>query len=111
MKAIQAPVEDVVGQKFYVGCGEEITVEDLAVMCRDAASGGVPIEYVGYRPGEEEQREAFSADKASKVLGYRARVTAAEAIRLTAEWVRGLPESFQGKWSCPSRLHIRSPHR
>ena len=83
--AIQAPAEEVVGQKFYVGRGEEITVEDLAFLCRDAAGANVPIEYAGYRPGEEGQREAFSTAKARKVLGHRARVSAAEAIALTAE--------------------------
>ena len=96
VRAIQAPQEEVVGQKFYVGCGGEITVEDLAVMCREATGTGVPIEYVGYRPGEEGQREAFSTDKARRVLGYRARVPAAEAIRLTADWVRTLVETPPG---------------
>ena len=81
VKAIQAPAEDVVGHKFYVGRGEEITVEDLAVMCRDAAGVNVPIEYASYRPGEEGQREAFSTEKAQRTLGYGARVSAAEAIR------------------------------
>ena len=47
VRAIHAPAEEVVGQKFYVGRGEEIAVEDLAVMCRDAAGAGVTIEYVG----------------------------------------------------------------
>ena len=69
--AIQAPAEKVVGQKFYVGYGEEITVEDLAGMCREAAGVAVPIDYTGYRPGEEGQREAFSTEKARKGIGLR----------------------------------------
>jgi nucleoside-diphosphate-sugar epimerase len=47
VRSIHAPAEEVVVQKFYVGRGEEIAVEDLAVMCRDAAGAGVTIEYVG----------------------------------------------------------------
>ena len=88
--AIDAPAEEVVGQKFYVGCGEERSIEELAVLCREAAGAAVPIEYVGYRPGEEGQREAFSTEKARRVLGYCPRTTPAEAISLTAGWVRGL---------------------
>ena len=51
--AIQAPVEKVVGHKFYVGNGQERTIEELARICRDASGNTVPIEHVGYRPGEE----------------------------------------------------------
>ena len=104
MKAIQAPAEDVVGQKFYIGYGEEITVKDLAFMCRDAAGTGVPIEYVDYRPGEEGQREALTTGKARKVLGYSVRVPAAEAIRLTAEWARTLINAGPGEAQPPVLL-------
>ena len=104
VKAILAPPEDVVGQKFYVGCGEEITVEDLTFMCRDAAGTGVPIKYVDYRPGEEGQREAFTTGKARKVLGYSARVPAAGAIRLTADWVWTLIEAGPGETEEPVLL-------
>ena len=88
--AIQAPVGAVVGQKFFVGSGEEHSVDDLARLCRDTVGNDVPIEYVGYRPGEEGQREAFSIEKAGRVLGYTPKVSPKEAIALTAEWVRTL---------------------
>ena len=88
--AIQAPADLVVGQKFYVGYGEERTIDDLASLCREAVGSAVPIEYVGYRPGEEGQREAFSTEKARKTLGYLPRVSPTEAIALTADWVRSL---------------------
>ena len=88
--AIQAPVEKVAGQKFFIGSGQEYTVEDLAVICREVAEHCVPIQYTGYRPGEEGHREAFSAEKARKALGYTPQVTTREAIALTAEWVRSL---------------------
>ncbi len=88
--AIQAPVEEVVGQKFLVGSGQEHSIDDLARFCRDSAGNDVPIEYVGYRPGEEGHREAFSVEKAQRVLGYTPQVSPREAIGLTAEWVRTL---------------------
>ena len=88
--AIRAPDDKVVGQKFYVGYGEEHSIEELAEMCQAIADIHVPIEYTDYRPGEEGQREAFSTEKAKRVLGYTPKVPPREAIALTAEWVRGL---------------------
>ena len=91
--AIQASTATVVGHKFFVGSGEEYTVVDLAKICRDVAGTGVSIEHVGYRPGEDGQREAYSAEKARRVLGYSSKVGTEEAIALTAEWVRELADS------------------
>ena len=73
------------------------TIDDLASLCREAAGSAVPIEYVGYRPGEEGQREAFSTAKARKTLGYAPRVSPTEAITLTADWVRSLGQSAPGE--------------
>ena len=90
---VQAPVKEVVGQKFYVGYGEERSVEELAGMCLEAAGATVAIEYVGYRPGEEGQRAAFSNQRARRVLGYTPKTAANAAIALTADWVRGQLQS------------------
>ena len=90
--AIEAPAEQVVGHKFYVGYGEEHSVEELAFMCREIAGSDVSIEYADYRPGEEGQREAFSTEKARRVLGYRPKFPARQSISLTAEWMaKALP--------------------
>ena len=88
--AIQAPVDKVVGQKFFVSTGQEHSIDDLARICRDAIGVNVPIEHVGYRPGEEGHREAFSVQKAQRVLGYSPEVSPMEGIKITAEWVRDL---------------------
>ena len=87
---IQAPVETVAGQKFFVGSGQEHSIDDLAKICRDVIGANIPIEYTDYRPGEEGQREAFSLDKAKRVLDYTPEVSPREGIRLTAGWVRTL---------------------
>ena len=90
--AIEAPAEQVVGHKFYVGYGEEHSVEELAFMCREIAGSDVSIEYADYRPGEEGQREAFSTEKARRMLGYRPKFPARQSISLTAEWMaKALP--------------------
>ena len=93
MRAVQAPADVVVGEKFFVGNGEERTVAELAEWCLEASGVDVPIEYVDYRPGEEGQREAFSNDKAKRALGHSPEVSAREAVRLTADWVRTLVEA------------------
>ena len=85
--AIEAPAEQVVGQKFYVGYGEEHTIEELALMCRAITESDVSVEYADYRPGEEGQREAFSAEKARRVLGYSPQFPPGQAISLTAGWM------------------------
>ena len=90
MLAIEAPAERVVGQKLYVGFGEEHTIEELAWMCRAVTGSGVPVEYTAYRPGEEGQREAFSTEKARQVLGYHPVFPPMESISLTAQWVGSL---------------------
>jgi len=93
VRAIQAPEGVVVGEKFFVGNGEERTVAELAEWCLEASGADVPIEYVGYRPGEEGQREAFSTEKARRALNHAPQVSAKEAVRLTADWVRTLAQA------------------
>ena len=88
--AIEALAETVVGQKFFVGSGRERSIDDLARACRDAIGNDVPIVYAGHRPGEEGHREAFSVEKARRVLGFTPEFSTGEAITLTAEWVRTL---------------------
>ena len=78
------------GQKFFVGSGQECSIDDLAQLCRAAIGTNVPIEYVGYRPGEDGHREAFTVEKAKRVLGYVPEISPTQAVALTAEWVRTL---------------------
>ena len=93
VRAIQAPVDTVVGEKFFVGNGDERTVVVLAKWCLEASGADVPVEYVNYRPGEDGQREAFSNEKARRVLGHEPTVSSREAVRLTADWVRTLSQT------------------
>ena len=91
VRAIEAPAKDVVGEKFLIGQGVEWSVSDLADMCRDVAAGmtgnKVPIERVGFRPGEQGQREVFNTQKARRVLGYSPRYGTSEAVAHTARWI------------------------
>lgn len=87
---IEAPEGRVVGEKFQVSYGMELSVAELAHMCRETVGGEIPIEFVDYRPGERGQREAFSTEKARTILGYKPRTPPREAISLTAAWVKTL---------------------
>ena len=90
IRALAAPPQDVVGEKFFIGSGEEHSVDDLAKMCQDIVGSDVPIQYADYRPGERGQREAFSIAKARRVLDYAPQTAAEDAIRRTAQWVKKL---------------------
>ena len=89
--AIAAPAERVVGQKFYAGYGEEHTIEELATMCQAGLGSDVPIESAGDRLGEKGQREAFSTEKARRVLGCNPQISPGQAISLTASWLAKSP--------------------
>ena len=95
MLAIQAPAADLVGQKIFVGSGRELTIRELAELCREAAGVSVPIEYTDYRPGEAGQRELYSTDKARRILGYAPQFPPEQSIALTARWVRRLLQQPQ----------------
>ena len=103
---IEAATEDVVGQKFYAGFGKEHSIEELACMCREAVGSSADIEYAPYRPGEEGQREAFSNQKARRILGYDPKTSPVEAIALTAKWVRSRIDTPPGELD----NSINSPH-
>lgn len=99
--AIEAPSDRVVGQKFQISSGHELSVTRIAHMCREVTGADVPIEFVGYRPGEEGQREFFTIKKAQDTLGFCPRVAPAAAIKMTALWVKtqsdvgaGLPRTL-----------------
>ena len=92
LRAIDADVEKVVGEKFQISYGEEHSVGEILTWCFEIAETRVPVTYVEHRPGEKGQRECFTNVKARRVLGYEPRVTPRKALEWTWEWMRGLSE-------------------
>ncbi len=97
--AVEAPADDVIGEKFQVSYGEEHSIDDLATMCIQVAwkeakrNGGPGLERTGmsrvpHRPGEKGQRELFTNEKARRVLGYDPVISPEEGIARTWEWVK-----------------------
>ncbi len=85
MAVVEAPVEKVVGEKFQVSYGEEVTVRDLLQTCFEVTGKNTGIIQRPHRPGELGQREYFDNSKARQVLGYNPVIDYREAIRRT--WV------------------------
>lgn len=87
--AISGPPENVVGQKFHITYGEELSVEKIMDICLSVGGGAdLYVDRVPARPGDAGQREQLSSDKAAELLGFRAKTNPVEAIRLTWEWVK-----------------------
>jgi len=88
VKAIEAPEEEVVGQKFQVSFGEEHTIREILDWSMEIAGKSVEVICREYRPGEKGQREYFTNRKAKKILGYDPKIPPREAIRYTWEWIK-----------------------
>lgn len=85
--AIAADRDAVVGQKFQVSFGKELSVESILRTCFDICGREVPIIRQPHRPGEAGQRECFDNEKAKSILGYTPRFSPEEAIRKTKDWI------------------------
>ena len=93
VKAIEAPTDKVVGEKFHVSYGEEHAVSEIMEWCIDISDSAPEIIYNPSRPGEEGQREYFTNQKAREVLGYNPKVPPKEGIERTWEWLKDMPRS------------------
>jgi len=91
-RVVEAPEDKVVGEIFHISHGKELKVRDIATRCVEACrpflKDAPEIINAPYRPGEEEQRECFSIEKAQRVLGYHPKIELAQGLQLTIEWMR-----------------------
>jgi UDP-glucose 4-epimerase len=83
--AIDAPEGVVAGEVFQVGTGRETTVNELARAIGTAVGRPLEIVHAGARPGDV-RRNVSRVDKAAARLGYRAAVTLADGLAMTASW-------------------------
>lgn len=84
-RAVEIDPKKVVGEIFQVSKGEEYSIRAIAdKVCKVAEEDGLDpeMEFTGYRPGEDGQRENFSIKKAQDVLGYEPKVGLDEGLRL-----------------------------
>lgn len=93
IKVVDAPEQSVVGEKFQVSYGTELTLFDILELCFKVTGKRVNVIKNDYRPGEKGQREQFTNEKARRVLGYKPRITPAENIKRTYEWMTNSDQS------------------
>lgn len=84
--------DKIVGEKFQVSYGKEISVKDILEMCFEVAGKRVEVIHRDYRPGEQGQRELFTNQKARNMVGYAPKVDPKQGIQLTWDWVKTLTE-------------------
>ena len=92
-----ASVPGVEGEVFNVGSGRDISVGDLAQLVSTLVGRGVPVVSEPRRerpPGSEVNRLQADSKKAAAGLGWAPRVSLEDGLRLTIDWIRAHPESF-----------------
>lgn len=81
------------GQVFNVGNGREVKVLELAQMVKAITGSASPIEHVDYSavfgPNFEDiPRRVPDVEKASRVLGFEAKVPLEKGLKVTIDWMR-----------------------
>lgn len=90
-KAAHAPSEDVNGEIFNVGCGEQVTVNQLVQLLKDVTGAEVEPVHDDPRPGEVRNSQA-SIQKAQDAFGYEPQVKLREGLQRTVEWFESAQE-------------------
>ena len=86
---LAATVDGAVGEVVNLGCGEEVSMRDLATTVLRLMGDPVTPEFGALpdRPTEIWRMRADTA-KAAELLGWRARVPLEEGLRRTIDWYR-----------------------
>ena len=85
---LDAPAEQVAGEVFQVGSGQETSLLELADLIFDVGGHGVPIEHEAPSAGDV-ARNYSDILKARRVLGWQPEVTLRDGIAQTLDWFRG----------------------
>lgn len=78
----------VAGETMNVGCGDRISINQLAEELKKIIDPNLIVECTSPRPGDVEHSQA-SIEKARKFLGYEPAISFAEGLRQTVEWFEG----------------------
>lgn len=84
---VQAGYSDKVnGEVVNAGLGQEISINDLALMISGKPEQIQHIEHI--HPQSEIAKLLCNSDKAAQLLGWKPEITLEEGIRVTEEWIR-----------------------
>jgi nucleoside-diphosphate-sugar epimerase len=81
--------DDAVGETFNIGCGEETSINQLAIMLKEIFKTEIDIKYRDPMPGDIKHSVA-SIEKAKKLLGYIPKVTFSDGLGRTIEWYKAI---------------------
>jgi UDP-glucose 4-epimerase len=90
-KAAHAPGEAVNGEIFNVGCGQQITVNQLVQMLKYITGADVEPVHDEPRPAEVRHSQA-NIQKAHDAFGYVPEVDVREGLRRTVDWFKSAHE-------------------
>ena len=76
------------GDVYNLASGVETTIRELAELVNELTGSDVPIEYGRRRPWDHSIKRFGSTEKASRELGFHAKVGLREGIERTVEWMR-----------------------
>ena len=87
---LAAVADGIDGQLLNLGCGEDISIRDLATMILDLLGNPVTAEFgaIPERPTEIFEMRC-DATRAKELLGYQANTTMRDGLAKTIEWYRG----------------------
>jgi UDP-glucose 4-epimerase len=75
------------GEVFNVGTGIETSVNDLAKLIGEAVHRQIEVEHIDRRDIDNIRRRVVNIEKARRMLRWTPRVTLADGLRQTAEWL------------------------
>jgi UDP-glucose 4-epimerase len=90
--------QSIAGQVIQIATGRETSVNQVAAIIQDLASGSglkVNVVHEAARPGEI-YRNYSNIDKARRLLGYDPKTGLREGIRATWEWFKGVWHALEG---------------
>jgi dTDP-glucose 4,6-dehydratase len=94
-RAIEAPLEGLVGEVINVATGIDESVEQIADMIIEILGKPASLkQYVNERPGQVD-RHIGSTDKAADLLGWRSSIPFADGLERTIAWYRDNPQWWQ----------------
>jgi UDP-glucose 4-epimerase len=85
--ASSAPARRASGQVFNVGCGRSVSLRDVIAQLNRALGTRLVPRFTAARPGDVRHSRA-DIRKARRLIGYRVRVSLAEGLGRTIEWLR-----------------------
>ncbi len=102
--ACQAPIEQVGGQVFNIGCGEATSLLQLQALIAELLSAQAgrtppPVRFEPARAGEVRHSRA-DIGKARELLGYVPQVSLRQGLEQTLVWARAQLESAKGSAPC-----------